>query len=84
MYLPFLVERNEVRMMERLFFITININGEFRQWHMTLNNLREEYYGNCDLPSLDDRVTQFEMNELPMYFNTFSDIIKTFGIDNRY
>ena len=67
--------------MEILFFFTINADGNIKPWRMTLDDLKNEYYGNCDLPSLDDPVESFEMDGVPMYFDTFDDVIKTFGID---
>lgn len=67
--------------MEVLFFFTINADGGIRPWRMTLDDLRNEYYGNCDLPSLDDPVESFELDGVPMYFDTFYDVIKTFGIE---
>lgn len=67
--------------MEKLVFWTINTDGNLKLWRMTLDDLKNEYYGNCDLPSLDDPVESFEMDEIPMYFDTFYDVIKTFGID---
>lgn len=67
--------------MEVLSFFTINAGGGIRPWRMTLDDLRNEYYGNCDLPSLDDPVELFELDGIPMYFDTFYDVIKTFGID---
>lgn len=67
--------------MEKLVFLTINVDGSLKSWRMTLDDLKNEYYGNCDLPSLDDPVESFEMDGIPMYFDTFYDVIKTFGID---
>ena len=67
--------------MEKLVFLTINVDGSLKPWRMTLDDLKNEYYGNCDLPSLDDPVESFEMDGIPMYFDTFYDVIKTFGID---
>lgn len=67
--------------MEKLVFWTINTDGNLKPWCMTLDDLKNEYYGNCDLPSLDDPVESFEMDGIPMYFDTFYDVIKTFGID---
>jgi len=40
--------------MQKLVFWTINADGNLKPWHMTLDDLRNEYYGNCDLPSLDN------------------------------
>lgn len=67
--------------MQKLVFWTINVDGNLKPWRMTLDDLKNEYYGNCDLPSLDDPVESFEMDGIPMYFDTFHDVIKTFGID---
>ena len=67
--------------MEKLVFYTINADGNIRLWRMTLDDLRNEYYYNCDLPSLDDPVDFFEMDGTRMYFDTFHDVIDTFGID---
>lgn len=67
--------------MEKLVFYTINADGNIRLWRMTLDDLRNEYYDNYDLPSLDDPVDFFEMDGTRMYFDTFHDVIDTFGID---
>lgn len=40
--------------MEKLVFWTINTDGNLKPWRMTLDDLRNGYYGNCDLPSLDN------------------------------
>lgn len=40
--------------MEKLVFYIINADGNIRLWRMTLDDLRNEYYDNCDLPSLDN------------------------------
>lgn len=45
--------------------------------------MREEYYSEeCNIPSLDDPIADFEINGTSMYFDTFYDVVKVFGIDN--
>ena len=69
--------------MAELLFTTINADGKYIKWSMTLNKLREEYYSEeCNIPSLDDPIADFEINGTSMYFDTFYDVIKVFGIDN--
>lgn len=67
-----------------LSFVTINVDGEYREWDFnSIEDLREEYYReDYRICSNDDPVTGMEFCGIPMYVNCFDDIVKLFGIDN--
>lgn len=70
--------------MKELLFTTINVDGKYIRWSLTLNELREKYYSEeCDTPSLDDAVVDFEISGISMYFDTFYDVVKVFGIERE-
>lgn len=66
-----------------LSFVTINVDGKYRQWHFdSIEELRKEYHKeDYDLAGNDDPVTEMEFCGIPMYVNTFEDIVKLFGIE---
>lgn len=67
-----------------LSFRTINIDGVYKEWDFnSIEDLRkmwwtEDYIG----PDVDDVVLDMDFYGIPMYVNTFDDIITLFGIDN--
>lgn len=66
-----------------IHFISVNVDGEDREWDMTLIELRREYYGKCDLPSHDDLILSCDYAGAPLYFKNFGDMVYTFlGIDH--
>lgn len=74
------LRRNDVG---TLSFVTINVDGKYRQWHFdSIEELRKEYHKeDYDLAGNDDPVTEMEFCGIPMYVNTFDDIVRLFGIE---
>lgn len=66
-----------------LDFVTINVDGEYKEWHFdSIEELRREYYEEeYTLAGNDDPVTEMEFYGIPMYVNSFNDIIDLFGIE---
>lgn len=65
-----------------LRFVTINVDGIYKQWDFdSIEELREEYcredYRIC---GDEDPVTEMEFYGIPMYVGCFGDIINLFGI----
>jgi len=68
---------------KELLFTTINVDGKYVRWSLTLEELRNNYLSEeSDVPSNDDVVADFEINGISMYFDTFYDVVKTLGIEN--
>lgn len=68
-----------------LTFTTINVDGVCREWEFDIEDLRNEFYEEeCCLPGGDDPVTSMEFHGIPMYVNTFDDIVELFGINNVF
>ena len=65
-------------MEHKIEFISLNVDGVQREWHMTPSEMYEEYNGKCDLPSLDDTIVSCVFAGTRLYFETFSDMICTF------
>ena len=61
-----------------IHFISINVNGEQKEWHMTPTELMEEFYGECDLPSLEDTIMSCQYAGTILYFETFSELMYVF------
>lgn len=61
-----------------IHFISINVEGEEVEWHMTPTEMYEEYYGECDLPDLGDPIVSCTFAGTILYFETFSDMVYTF------
>lgn len=68
-----------------LDFVTINVDGEYKEWHFdSIEELREKYHKeDYTLAGNDDPVTEMEYRGIPMYVNTFDDIVKLFGIEEE-
>lgn len=66
-----------------LTFTTINIDEEYREWNFdSIEQLREMWYAEDYVgPGADDPVTEMEFHGVPMYVNSFDDIIELFGIE---
>lgn len=70
--------------MKELTFTSLNVDDEYRNWDLTLDELKERYFSEeCDLPSNDDTICDFKINGTPMHFNIFMDIIEAFGINKE-
>lgn len=68
----------------QLSFTTINCDGEVRNWNLTAEELRKEYYSEtCDVPMLDDPVIRFSENGIDFVADTFADIVERYNIDYR-
>jgi hypothetical protein len=65
-------------MENKIEFISLNVDGEQREWHMTPSEMYEEYNGECDLPSLNDTIVSCVFAGVHLYFETFSDMVYTF------
>ncbi len=61
-----------------IHFISVNADGEDKEWNMTIAALREEYYGDCDLPSNDDLILSCDYAGASLYFKDFGDMVYTF------
>ena len=70
---------------EMLRFVTINVDGEYREWEFeSVEDLREEYHKeDYQLCGNDDPVTEMEVFGIPMYVNSFDDIVSLFGLEDR-
>ena len=67
-----------------LSFTTINVDGEYREWNFnSIEELRKEYHReDYRICGNDDAVTEMEFCGIPMYVNTFDNIVELFGIEN--
>ena len=65
-------------MEHKIEFISINCNGEEREWHMTPTEMYEEYNGECDLPDLGDTIVSCVFAGTRLYFETFSEMVYAF------
>ena len=62
-----------------IHFITINCDGEQRDWHMTPTELMEEFNSvECNLPMNDDTVLTCRYGGTQMYFETFGELNQVF------
>jgi len=67
-----------------LSFTTINCDDKQREWDFdSVDELSKAYWTTCDIPSLDDPIVSCEFMGTPLYFNTFMELIVTFGINNE-
>ena len=70
-----------------LSFTVIDSNGEYHEYSFeTIDDLSREYWSDkidMHVPANDDAITECEINGVPLYFSTFSELIKAFGIDNE-
>lgn len=68
-----------------LDFTTINADGEYRKWSFDgIEALRKEYHSEeADVPCLDDPVTDMEFCGVPMYVDSFDDIVRLFGVEEE-
>ena len=66
-----------------LSFTTINVDGVYKEWDFdSIERLREMYYAEDYVgPGGDDPITSMEFCGIPMYVNSFDDIINLFGIE---
>lgn len=65
-------------MESKIHFMSINVDGEQREWCMTPSEMHEEFNGECDLPSLDDTILSCVFGGVILYFETFSDMVQVF------
>ena len=71
-------------MNHEITFISINCEGEEREFSYTPDNLMDEYYGECDLPDLEDTIVSCIFAGVHLYFETFSELVRTFlGSDSE-
>lgn len=68
-----------------LDFTTINVDGEYRHWSFdSIEELREEYHReDYRICCNDDPVTEMEFFGIPMYVDSFDDIVKLFGLEEK-
>lgn len=64
--------------MSKIEFISINCNGEEREFHLTPDELYEEFNGECDLPDLGDTIVSCVFAGTHLYFETFSELMYVF------
>lgn len=66
-----------------LSFTTINVDGVYKEWDFdSIEQLREMYYAEDYIgPGGEDPITSMEFFGIPMYVNSFDDIIDLFGIE---
>jgi hypothetical protein len=66
-----------------LTFVTINIDGVYKEWNFDfIEDLRKMWYAEDYVgPGADDPVVSMEFHGVPMYVNTFDDIVALFGIE---
>lgn len=66
-----------------LDFVTINVDDEYRDWHFdSIEELRDFYHADDYTgPGNDDPVTSMEFCGVPMYVNSFDDIVRLFGVE---
>ena len=70
-------------------FKSINVDGEIREWEFSsVDELDREYWGDADLPSMDDNISGISFNDEPIGISAligedavFSDLIVLLGID---
>ena len=62
----------------KIRFISLNVDGEQREWDLTPSELNEEYHGECALPSLNDTIVSCVFAGVHLYFETLSDLVYTF------
>ncbi len=65
-------------MEHKIEFISVNVDGEQREWHLTPDDLCEEFHGECDLPSLDDTIVSCVFAGVMLYFENFSELMSVF------
>ena len=77
------METKETKKPGMLEFISVNVDDEFRKWSFDdIEALRQQYCSEeADVPSLDDTVTEMTFCGVPMYVDSFGDIVRLFGID---
>ena len=68
-----------------LTFTTINIDEEYREWTFdSIEDLRKMWWADDYVgPGADDPVTEMEFCGIPMYVNSFDDIVELFGLELR-
>lgn len=64
--------------MNKIEFISYNVDGEQREWHLTPDELMNEFHGESVLPSLDDPIVSCVFAGVHLYFETFSELMYTF------
>lgn len=68
-----------------LRFTVVNEDGKHIEYaYNSIEELRKEYWSDnidADIPSNDAPIVDCELKEIPLYFDTFYDIISVFGID---
>ena len=64
-------------------FVVLDSAGRYWPWNFeNVEHLLREYNSNnYHLPDVDDAVTSFEFHGIPLYVNTFADILNLFGIE---
>lgn len=65
-------------MNHEITFISINCDGEDRWNCYTPEGLMDEYYGECDLPDLEDTIESCIFAGVHLYFETFGELLRTF------
>lgn len=65
-------------MEHKINFTTINSDGNEVKWSWTPDELEEKYWGDEDIPMLDDGMVDCEFAGQPLYFETFEDLVMTF------
>lgn len=68
-----------------LNFVTINVDGEYKEWSFdSVEELREFYHEeDYSGPGNDDPVTEMEFFGIPMYVNCFDNIVELFGLEEE-
>lgn len=70
-------------MKHKIEFISINIDGEERDWHLTQDELIKKWKSEeCDLPSLDDPIESCIFSGIHLYFENFSQLLYAFIGEN--
>ena len=69
-----------------LSFTAINEDGKYISYDFeSIEQLGKEYWSDdidMNVPANDTPITECEYKGTPLYFDTFIDLIKTFGIEN--
>lgn len=69
--------------MAKVKFTSINVDGNKVNWELTPKEIHDKYFSDeCDLPSLDDNITECSIEDCKIYVDTFLDIVSILGINN--
>lgn len=65
-------------MEHKITFISINCEGEEREFSFTPDELMDEFYRENDLPDYDDTIVSCIFAGVHLYFENFGELVMTF------